>query len=206
MSVPESDRDRGASSWGEGEEGVGPAGERTPAEVAAFEALFRANYAGMCGYVRRFVRSHAVAEELAQDVFARIWARPGTMQVGRNERAYLFVAAKRTALNYLAREGLAARYVEGQEYEEPAGGWSLAEEIEDRELEDRVREAVEALPRQARAVWRLQREAGMSYTEVARELGLSVKTVERHMGRALRLLRTSLGGYLALVVAGVLAR
>jgi RNA polymerase sigma-70 factor (ECF subfamily) len=182
--------------------------ERTAAEVAAFEAMFRAHYVYVCAYARRFVRSQAVAEELAQDVFARIWARPGSMETGRNERAYLFVAMKRTALNYLAREGLAARYEAAQEHEASLerDRWSSTDVAEDRELEARVQAAVEALPPQARAVWRLQREAGMSYAEVARELNLSVKTVERHMGRALRGLRVSLAGYLAMVVAVVLTR
>jgi RNA polymerase sigma-70 factor (ECF subfamily) len=204
MTVPEADRDRTDSLCDEA--ALERVRERTATEVAAFEAMFRANYADMCGYLRRFVRSEAIAEELAQDVFARIWARPGAMDVGRSDRAYLFVAAKRTALNYLAREGLAARYVAERDPEEPVGSWSLADELEDRELEARVRVAVDALPRQARTVWRLQREAGMTYAEVARELGLSVKTVERHMGKALKVLRASLGGYLVFTVAALLSR
>jgi RNA polymerase sigma-70 factor (ECF subfamily) len=195
MTVPERELATLRSPW-----------ERSAGEVAAFEAMFRGNYADICGYIRRFVRSQAVAEELAQDVFAKIWARPGILRIDRSERGYLLVAAKRTALNYLTREGLAARYVATEEQEEAGAHRSPTEEIEERELERRVRAAVEALPRQAQAVWRLQREAGMSYAEVARELGLSVKTVERHMGRALKLLRGSLGGYLALLVVAVFRR
>jgi RNA polymerase sigma-70 factor, ECF subfamily len=181
---------------------------RTAAEVAAFEAMFRAHYGQLCAYARRFVGSAAVAEELAQDVFARIWARPGLLDEARNVRAYLFMAAKRTALNYLVHEGLGARYEAAEQQAAMAAGDDtlLSDAVEERDLEARVRAAVEALPPQARAVWRLQREVGMSYAQVAREMGLSVKTVERHMGRALKELRVTLAGYLVVAIAMVLTR
>jgi RNA polymerase sigma-70 factor (ECF subfamily) len=178
---------------------------RTPEEIAAFEAMFRAHYADVCAYARRFVRSPAVAEELAQDVFTRIWERLDSLDPARNERSYLFTAAKRAALNYLTREGLAARYVAQQDGAEPATEFSAADALEDAELIARVHAAAEQLPPQAKAVWQLRREANMSYAEIAQELGLSVKTVERHMGRAFRGLRASLAGYLAIALVAVLS-
>jgi RNA polymerase sigma-70 factor (ECF subfamily) len=181
---------------------------RTAAEVAAFEAMFRAHYAPICAFARRFVGSHAVAEELAQEVFGRVWARPGLVDAARNVRAYLLTATKRSALNHLQHEGLGARYeMEVQQAALVAGDGPMPTDVaEEAELEARVRAAVEALPPQTRAVWRLQREAGMSYAQVARELGLSVKTVERHMGRALHALRGRLAGYLIVAIAAVFSR
>jgi len=42
-------------------------------DVTAFEALFRAHYAALCHFVYGYVRSRAVAQELVQDLFLRLW-------------------------------------------------------------------------------------------------------------------------------------
>jgi RNA polymerase sigma-70 factor (ECF subfamily) len=52
------------------------------------------------------------------------------------------------------------------------------------------------LPPQCQKVFRMSREEGLKYHEIADELGISKKTVEVHMGKALRILREGLKDYL----------
>jgi RNA polymerase sigma-70 factor, ECF subfamily len=177
--------------------------ERTAEEREAFEAMFRANYAPVCGYVRCLVGSMAIAEEIAQDVFARIWERAVSFQYDE-PRTVLFVAAKRLALNSIRRRQVSERWQAAEMVAEPKVGEAADGAVERGDLARAVREAVDRLPPRARAIYRLQREAGMSYSEIARELGISVKTVDGQMGRALRMLRASLAGYLAIVAAVVI--
>ena len=49
------------------------------------------------------------------------------------------------------------------------------------------------LPERSRNVFSLNREQGLSYTEIAKVLGISVKTVEATMTRTLKALRSALG-------------
>jgi RNA polymerase sigma-70 factor, ECF subfamily len=181
-------------------EGAGVKRERTQAEQREFEAMFRAHYAALCCYVRRLVESMAIAEDIAQDVFARIWEREPSF-VYENARTFLFVAAKRLALNYLRRQQVATNWSAQEMRSDPRTAESAAQSVEREDLAKAVRAAVDRLPPMVKAIYRLQREAGMSYSEIARELGLSVKTVDGHMGRAIRMLRASLAGYLAIVAA-----
>jgi len=60
------------------------------------------------------------------------------------------------------------------------------------ELEQRAREAVDALPERRRQIFLLSRRHELTYTEIAGALDLSVKTVETQMSRALRFLRERL--------------
>jgi RNA polymerase sigma-70 factor (ECF subfamily) len=173
--------------------------DRSSADTREFEAMFRAHYAAVCGYVRRLVGSMAVAEEIAQDVFARIWEREERFAYA-NPRTFLFVAAKRLALNHLRRCAVTARWRAAEQLLEPLAA-APDVDLGGDELAAAVRRAIEQLPPRTRAVYRLQREAHMSYADIARELGISIKTVEGQMGRALRMLRSSLAGYLAIVVA-----
>jgi RNA polymerase sigma-70 factor (ECF subfamily) len=174
--------------------------QRTSAEAAEFEAMFRAHYAPVCGYVRRLVGTMAVAEEIAQEVFARIWERQETFAFV-NARTFLLVAAKRLALNHLRMDQVRARWRAGEESAEHPVAASAEGAVEQDDLAVAVRRAVERLPARTRAVYRLHREAGMTYREIALELGVSIKTVDGQMARALRILRVSLAGYFTVVAA-----
>lgn len=68
------------------------------------------------------------------------------------------------------------------------------------DLQNRINEAYELLPEQCRRVFRMSREEGLKYPEIANQLGLSVKTVENQMGKGLRIFRTHLKEYLPLLI------
>jgi len=183
------------------------AGQRVPsdAELArrmrlgdekALETIFRTHYPGLVGFVRRYVKTTEIAEELVQDLFLKIWSRRGSLGAIDSVKTYLFRAARNTALNHLRRrklehewqekEALASTEEQGQEGDEP---------VTESELAAAVRAAVDRLPPRCREVFMLSRDGGLTYGEIAKSLGISIKTVETQMGRALKALRESLKRY-----------
>jgi RNA polymerase sigma-70 factor (ECF subfamily) len=64
--------------------------------------------------------------------------------------------------------------------------------LEDRELEQAYRAALEEVSPRGREVFLLSRDQGLTYPEIAELLGISVKTVETLMGRVLKALRARL--------------
>jgi RNA polymerase sigma-70 factor (ECF subfamily) len=58
-----------------------------------------------------------------------------------------------------------------------------------------VQRAVGRLPERCRLIFRLHREQGLTYPEIAEVLEISPKTVEVQMGRALKALRKALAGF-----------
>jgi RNA polymerase sigma-70 factor (ECF subfamily) len=162
----------------------------------ALEAIFRAHYPGLVAFVRRYVKSTEIAEELVQDLFLKLWARRGSLGAIDSVKTYLFRAARNTALNHLRRRKLEHEWLEkeggalseeqGQEGDEP---------VTESELATAVRVAVDRLPPRCREVFMLSRDGGLTYGEIAKSLGISIKTVETQMGRALKALRESLKTY-----------
>lgn len=187
---------------------ITPAGETaaerilTDAELArrmrlgdekALEAIFRAHYQGLVGFVRRYVKTTEIAEELVQDLFLKLWSRRGSLGEIDSLKTYLFRAARNTALNHLRRRKLEQEWVEkeqGAGSEEP--GQEGDEPVTESELAAAVRAAVDRLPPRCREVFMLSRDSGLTYGEIAKALGISIKTVETQMGRALKALRESL--------------
>jgi len=69
------------------------------------------------------------------------------------------------------------------------------------ELENKIQEAMEALPEQCRLVFKLSRFEELKYAEIAAQLSISIKTVENHMGKALKIMREQLKDYLPVLIA-----
>ena len=156
-------------------------------EKAAFEVVFRALGPGLCAFINRYVRSDAVAEELTQDLFLELWTRRSELEITTNLKGYLFVAAKRRALNYLRRERLDDRF-RTTLLERPTPSSDEDELLQNLDIQ----EAISKLPARCRLIFECSRQKGMSHKEIADLLGLSVRTVEVQVGRALRTLRKHL--------------
>jgi RNA polymerase sigma-70 factor (ECF subfamily) len=67
-------------------------------------------------------------------------------------------------------------------------------------LREKIDAAVSALPEKRQEIFRLAREEGLKYREIAEQLNISVKTVETQMTLALKQLRTLLKDYRHLVL------
>jgi RNA polymerase sigma-70 factor (ECF subfamily) len=169
---------------------------------ARVDTLFREHYTGLCGFVVRYVRSRAVAEEIVQELFLWIWERleagdlpaaPLAADVSVITRAYLYAAARNRAISVLRREQLERRYTERQARDVDTSERTVHEDVEDAELAHAARRAIAALPEKCRLVFTLNRQQGLTYAEIAQVLGVSVKAVEANMTRALKALRVSLG-------------
>jgi RNA polymerase sigma-70 factor (ECF subfamily) len=60
------------------------------------------------------------------------------------------------------------------------------------DLIKRIEKSIDSLPAKRQEIFRLSREQGLKYKEIADELNISIKTVEAQMGLALKHLRDDL--------------
>jgi RNA polymerase sigma-70 factor (ECF subfamily) len=70
----------------------------------------------------------------------------------------------------------------------------------EKELEEKIREAVVSLPDDSRRVFVLSRYEGKTFEQMAKELGISVNTVKKTIKRALRMLYNRLEPYLFILM------
>ncbi|WP_189629184.1 MULTISPECIES: RNA polymerase sigma-70 factor [Roseivirga] len=165
-------------------------------DKSAFENLFKEYYEPTCRYVMRIVRDQDTAEEIVQATFVNLWEKREMIRSDISFRSYLFRAAYNTALNYIKHKKVVARHVASKQERIEEVRRNFVSHQPDFELQKRIDDALESLPPQCQRVFRMSREEGLKYHEIAEELGISKKTVEVHMGKALRILRDSLSDYL----------
>ena len=161
---------------------------------ADFEKIFREHNRSLCDLAYNFVRDKDAAQDIVQEVFLRLWKNREGLNFGDKIKHYLFKATAHYALNHLRYNKKISRV--GDEPLQHLVASSGTEEIGYKELELRVRSAIDRLPPKCRAIYLLSRHEGLKYAEIADTLDLSVKTVENQMGIALEKLREDLRPFL----------
>ena len=164
-------------------------------DKTALKELFEAHYKAVCAAIHRFVGERSMTEDLAQQVFIRLWEKRHQIEITSSPGAYLHRMAVNEALAWL-------RSKKNQQAEEvtPTTPFTPEADGEDvllhNELQQQIHQAIDTLPPRCRAVFQLSRFEELSYQEIATQMDISVKTVEHQMGKALRVLRERLGPYL----------
>ncbi len=165
-------------------------------DYIAFRELFTNHYAALCNYAMRVVSLHEIAEEVVSDVFVKLWKNKNQIEVHTSFEAYMYRAVRNQALDYLKLKSYRNREKDSLD----AVQWNLVytdqynplEEIVFDEFYTKIESCINSLPRQCQLIFRLSREEGLRYREIADRLKISVKTVETQMGRALKVLREHL--------------
>ena len=105
-------------------------------------------------------------------------------------RSYLFIAVRNQSFDYL-RKTRKVNYIDDTEAirSKNVDHHSPLEETIFNEIYYNLEKAIENLPQQCRLIFRMSRDEGLRYKEIANQLNISIKTVETQMGRALKKLR-----------------
>lgn len=157
----------------------------------AFQVLFRKYYPAMCHFARQFLNDHELAEETVQDMFVKIWEKRESLNIETSVKHYLFRSVRNQCLNQIQHEKIKKQYarmvLESAHQEINPDQYFL--EVG---LVDRIEKSIDSLPPKRKEIFRMSREQGLKYKEIAETLNISVKTVEAQMGLALKHLRDEL--------------
>lgn len=168
--------------------------------ITAFEMLFRTYYQPLCNYAYTFVQDRAEAEEIVQGTFLMIWERRETLEIRTAVKPYLYAMVRNACLNVIKHEKVKQQHAAVELAVAERSVESVARTVMASELENRIHQAMEALPDQCRLVFKLSRFEELKYAEIAEQLNISIKTVENHMGKALKIMREQLKDYLPLLI------
>ena len=161
-------------------------------DEGALAELLDRHWRGLLRYAYGLLGDWDRAEDVTQGAYVRMWANRDRWGDG-SLRALLHTIVRNAAFDVLKSPGHRAATRSLDELT-TSGNPEAATELA--ELEAAVEGAVEALPARRREVFRLVRESGLSYAEVASVTKLSRQTVANHMSLALRDLRTMLRDHL----------
>lgn len=170
----------------------------------AFRELVDLHRDAVIGTVARMLGDPAEAEDIAQQVFLRIWRHAARYRPDAKFTTYLFTITRHLVFNESRRRGR-RREVSADEREEDSAAGMIEDRAERRpdyellhaELRQAVDRAIAALPEAQRMAVVLRRYEQLPYEEIAEVLGTSVPAVKSLLFRARTSLRDELRDYLA---------
>jgi RNA polymerase sigma-70 factor (ECF subfamily) len=149
----------------------------------------------LVSFAHRTLAGSADPEDVVQTAFVRLWSRRATLKEEGSVRALLYTIVRNACLDELRKK--ARRDKAEEDARPPTPPRSPYEDVHGAELQRVAAAAVERLPERRREVFRLVREEGLSYQEVAELMALSPQTVANHMSLAMADLRTALRPFLS---------
>lgn len=157
-------------------------------DEAAFRVLFDRYYDSLYRFFCYRGMDYAVAEDMAQDIFVRVWQKRARLDPSKSLKAYLFQSATNEIGMHLRKQGVRDAYAKDVQHRTTHTGTSQGE-FDQKEFIDRT---IQSLPESLRDVFILHRFDELSYKEIAHLRGVSIKTVESRMSKALKYLRKEL--------------
>jgi RNA polymerase sigma-70 factor (family 1) len=146
-----------------------------------WEGLFRKCYA--------LLRDEDAAKDCVQEIFISLWRHESPTEIENLDHwlhqaaRFRAMAAIRTAKRKALIEDHASKLTTIILYSDGLNSLLL------KELKEKLEKVIGTFPEQQQQVWRLNREEGMTYKEIAEALGISQKTVEKKMSASLKILR-----------------
>ncbi|TCC96270.1 RNA polymerase sigma-70 factor [Pedobacter hiemivivus] len=155
----------------------------------AFSQLYNLYVKKIYAYALGILKSPALAEDITQDTFVKLWEHAASIQTDRSVQAFLFTIARNLSLNVIkraSRETWISDELFTHAIHQSEDGLQYTERKQTGEF---ISLAVNQLPPKRKAIYELCREDGYSYKQAAEKLGIKDSTVNSQMVKALKTIK-----------------
>lgn len=172
-------------------------------DISSFENLMVKYFPRVLNFVYRYTNNRAVSEEIAQEVFIKVYQNQNKYEPKAKFQTWVFTIARNVSLNELRRkkptfsidtpiktsQGSVNRQFEDE------NAVVADQQMLKEEMADYVREAIGSLPENQRVATILLRYEGLSYAEIAKTMKTTEKAVKSLLSRAKESLKEKLAKF-----------
>ena len=153
----------------------------------ALKSLFLLLHTPLFRFSFNITQSQEESEEIVSDIFIEIWKKRNQLHEISSPRNYFYQAVKNKSLNRLAKQKRQTALDTGQ-WLTPMNSvyFNPEKTMISGEIIKNINCAINKLPPRCRIIFKLIKEDGLKYAEVAGLLEISIKTVESQMAIALK--------------------
>ena len=162
----------------------------------SFRQLFDLFAEKLSCFAFAIIKTKDGATEVVDEVFVKIWKQRATVTDIAYLKTYLYTSVKNASLNYLSRKA-------NDQITEPFDFINIQlqeeqcpdEQMITADILKKIQEAVNELPPRCKIIFKLVREDGLKYKEVADILNLSVNTIDAQMVIAVKKISEKVKGH-----------
>jgi RNA polymerase sigma-70 factor (ECF subfamily) len=166
-----------------------------------FTKLYEIYAPRLYAFVYNLIHSESTAKDIVQETFIKVWENRATIDSNQSFKAFIFTIARNHLLNELRNhinrmepinnpEILEHKGYIGTTYNDTEEPFSLIELIKSLE------QAKQKLTPRQRELFELNKEIGLSITEIAEKTGLAEQSVRNQLSQAIQRLRKEMKDYL----------
>jgi RNA polymerase sigma-70 factor (ECF subfamily) len=168
----------------------------------SFALLLERHRTPVVHFLGRMVQNQAVSEELAQEVFLRVYRSRATYEPTAKFTTWLFRIATHLALNWIRdgrkeknQESLSEEMLDGGERQVADRQWTVEQHLIYEVKLQEVRAAIDGLPAKQRAAVMMHKYEELEYSQIAKALDCSESAVKSLLFRAYETLRARLSHF-----------
>ena len=159
-----------------------------------FDQFYAANFPRVKNFAKLLTKSEEDAEDIAQNIFLKLWTRPELWQDQETMTGYLYTVTRNEIFNLFKHQKVEQEYEDkvlkaqllGELCDEDS---SLLENLYYKEVLMLIRMTLSQLPDRRRRIFEMSRFEGLSHKEIADKLQIPLRTVEDHIYKTLTELR-----------------
>ncbi|MBN8850461.1 MAG: hypothetical protein BGO55_31880 [Sphingobacteriales bacterium 50-39] len=155
-------------------------------DVQAFEECYRKYFVRLYRFCFSIVHQKQPAEDIVHDVFMQLWKKREESSSIRNLEVYLYVSVKNLSLNHLRNTSHRIVDIAERSHEYIQFNADPETLLIHSEAVKKMNAAIRNLPPRCKLIFKLIKEDGLKYKDVATLLDLSIKTVEGQLAIAMR--------------------
>ena len=152
----------------------------------AFQLLFREYFQDIAYYAGKILKDMDVAEDIAQDIFVRLWEKNNHFENYLALKSYLYLSARNSCLNYIKQHNIVLEHAQTQKTKETEENtWNT---IVETEIISLLSDYIRQLPAECAKIMELVM-LGYNSTEISTLTGASSSTVRSQKQRGIALLK-----------------
>lgn len=158
----------------------------------AYKELFYSFYNELFRFAYSILKSKEDAEDVVSDCFIHIWQKKDAISDIENPKLYFYVSVKNRSINKLSsRKKQSSAFNEEYLVHFKSPFFNPGDMLLSQEAVTAILEAINELPPKCKMIFRLIKEDGLKYADVASLLNISIKTVEAQMAIAVKRISNS---------------
>lgn len=161
--------------------------------MQAYEELYQRYWSLLYIAAYKVLRQEEDAKDIVQEIFLSLLQKGAQLELSTSFSGYLYTSVRYKVLDRIRHLEVKERYFNSLQHYADTNEQTADSRILERELQEKMEQAMDLLPDKMRTVFELSRNEELSHREIAHLLQISDKTVKKQIANALKMLRIKLG-------------